>query len=167
MKKLLFIFAATLCLAACEKNAEIESTTEAVFVDLGLPSGTKWKSANEKNPKDGGRYFNYYDAEAYFGNSLPTKKQLEELKNRCQWSWNGNGYTITGPNGESIVLPAAGFRYPYGGNVDYVGKIGNYWSRTMNDNTALIWPWAFDFDANEVNIYSYEQNNWFTVRLVQ
>ena len=59
----------------------------------------------------------YDAATANWGGSwrLPTKAELEELNNKCTWKWttqNGvNGYKVTGPNGNSIFLPAAGDRW--------------------------------------------------------
>lgn len=57
-----------------------------------------------------------YDvARAKWGGSwrLPTKAEFDELLNRCTWIWTSykgiNGYKVTGPNGNSIFLPAAGF----------------------------------------------------------
>ena len=45
---------------------------------------------------------------------MPTTNEWYELKNKCTWTWNSlnrvNGYTITGPNGNSIFLPSAGHR---------------------------------------------------------
>lgn len=94
MKKFcLLIFAVALCLSSY-----------AQYVDLRLPSGTKWKSSNETG------FYTYEKAVNTFGDKLPTKKQCEELKDKCKWTWNGNGYKVTGPNGQSIVLPASGFR---------------------------------------------------------
>ena len=49
MKKGLYLLLAVLCFAACEKK---NAPAESEFVDLGLTSGTKWKSLNESNPKD-------------------------------------------------------------------------------------------------------------------
>ncbi len=44
---------------------------------------------------------------------MPTEIELIELVNKCTWTWtaiNGvSGYRVTGPNGNSIFLPAAGF----------------------------------------------------------
>ena len=46
---------------------------------------------------------------------LPAKEEAQELLDNCTWTWvleNGvNGYRVTGKNGNSIFLPAAGFRY--------------------------------------------------------
>lgn len=40
---------------------------------------------------------------------MPTVEEAEELLGKCSWEWttvNGtNGYTVTGPNGNSIFLP--------------------------------------------------------------
>ena len=63
---------------------------------------------------------------------MPTKSEQQELLNNCTWEWtslNGvNGQRVTGSNGNSIFLPAAGFRY---GTSSYgVGSDGRYWSST-------------------------------------
>lgn len=42
---------------------------------------------------------------------MPTKEQFQELIDSCKWEFTGNGYTVTGPNKNSIFLPAAGYRY--------------------------------------------------------
>ena len=76
----------------------------------------------------------YDAARANWGGTwrLPTKKEMEELKNKCTWQWTTQsgvkGYKVTGPNGNSIFLPAAG--YCYGWSHCYVGEYGNYWSST-------------------------------------
>ena len=45
---------------------------------------------------------------------MPTAEECCELRALCTWEWiyqNGyKGYKITGPNGRSIFLPAAGYR---------------------------------------------------------
>lgn len=92
------------------------------YIDLGLPSGTVWKNANEG---DDNVLYTHDEAVSRFGNQLPTKQELEELKNKCTWTWTGNGYKVTGPSGNSIVLPAAGLRDGYG-DVDYIGMGGIY-----------------------------------------
>lgn len=108
-----------LCLMALSVNAQ--------YVDLGLPSGTKWKDKNE----DGG-FYTYDEAVSKFGNKLPTKVQFEELLNSCNWTWTGSGYKVTGPNGQSITLPAAGGHYCNGPVCD-VGSDGRYRSSTPSD----------------------------------
>lgn len=55
---------------------------------------------------------------------MPTKDQLQELINECEWKFEGNGYTVTGHNGNSIFLPADGYRY--GSNCIAKGTAGYY-----------------------------------------
>ena len=67
---------------------------------------------------------------------MPTLDELKELKNNCTWQWatqNGvNGYKITGANGNSIFLPAAGYRY--GTNLYESGCYGNCWSSSLYES---------------------------------
>ena len=64
---------------------------------------------------------------------MPTKAEQDELRNNCTWTWttqNGvNGYTVTGPNGNSIFLPAAGCRN--GTGVYGRGSSGGFWSSSL------------------------------------
>ena len=66
---------------------------------------------------------------------MPTEEEMRELLNNCTWTWtapNGvNGYKVTGPNGNSVFLPAAGYRD--GSSLDYAGSYGDYWSSTPYD----------------------------------
>ena len=151
-----------------ERQAEIARQREARrqellsqgLVDLGLPSGTLWKNANEGG--DNARY-TYDEAVRRFGNKLPTKQQLEELKNKCTWTWTGNGYKVTGPNGESITLPAAGDR-DCNGAVRSVGTIGDCWSST-SDNS--VFAWSLLFGSGAVYMYYCNRCLGLSVRLVQ
>ena len=65
---------------------------------------------------------------------IPTKDEVEELVDNCKYEWttlNGvKGGKFTGPNGNSIFFPAAGYRW--GGDLYYAGEYGNYWSSTQN-----------------------------------
>ena len=64
---------------------------------------------------------------------MPTLDELTELFNECTWEWtslNGvNGYCVTGPNGNSIFLPAASCRD--GSEVSHKGYHGGYWSSSL------------------------------------
>ena len=66
---------------------------------------------------------------------MPTKAEREELLNNCTWTWitqNGvYGYNVEGPNGNSIFLPAAGYRNR--SSLYYAGSEGGYWSSTPVD----------------------------------
>ncbi|MBQ7945389.1 MAG: InlB B-repeat-containing protein [Bacteroidales bacterium] len=65
---------------------------------------------------------------------MPTTTEQRELINNCTWTWttqNGvNGYKGTSKtNGNSLFLPAAGFRE--GTSVYNVGSLGYYWSSSL------------------------------------
>ena len=150
MKIIKFFFLSVLCLMAFIMNAQN-------YVDLGLPSGTLWKDKNENG------FYDYDAAVRSFGSNLPTKEQLEELKNSCQWSWTGSGYKVTGPNGNSIVLPAAGNR-ECRGSVSYVGSGGYYWSSTPSDSSRA---WVLYFYLGEVGMSNSFRCRGLSVRLVQ
>jgi hypothetical protein len=61
---------------------------------------------------------------------MPSLEQLQELREKCSWEWiekNGtSGYLVTGPNGNTIFLPAAGeASFPNAEGEGY------YWTRTL------------------------------------
>ena len=85
MKRFFFIF--LMCFTALTMQAQSNQ-----YVDLGLPSGTSWKSTNESG------FYDYDSASRIFGDKLPTKNQWEELMTFCIWTWTGKGYKITGKN---------------------------------------------------------------------
>ena len=146
----------------------VDPTNGYEYVDLGLPSGTKWASRNI-GATAVGDYGNYYSwgetqtkqsytwstytlgtdstsltkynfhskqgvvdnrlrleladdaANANWGGKwrMPTRAEWQELLENCFWVWgsqpasNGffiNGYLITGPSGNSIFLPASGYK---------------------------------------------------------
>lgn len=131
---------------------------QAEYVDLGLPSGTLWKSKNEK-----GKYYTYEKAMRKFGSQMPTWLQFRELKACCTWTWNGSGYTVKGNNGNYIVLPAVGRRSDYG-KVKYVGEYGYYWSANP---CGAYYAWIFSFSSTDVDIYNYGIFGGLSVRLVK
>lgn len=67
---------------------------------------------------------------------MPKEFELNELIVRCTWEWttqNGvNGYTVTGSNGNSIFLPAAGWRYDK--KLEFLGSYGFYMSSSLDTN---------------------------------
>jgi hypothetical protein len=150
-----------------ERQAEIARQREARrqellsqgLVDLGLPSGTLWKNANEGGDNV---LYTYNGAVSIFGNKLPTKQQLAELKNKCTWTWTGSGCKVTGPNGESITLPAAGFFYCNG--VVSGSTSGFYWSSTPFDSDDA---WFLRFNSSGVDVDYNSCCGGRSVRLVQ
>ena len=126
------------------------------WVDLGLPSGTLWATCNigAESPSGYGNYYAFRGTESktYFyvgidysywniegdaatvnwGNGwrMPTYYEMDELNLKCKVTWttqNGvKGKKFTGPNGNSIFLPAAGWYA--GDSPKNVGEKGFYWS---------------------------------------
>ena len=135
------------------------------WIDLGLPSGTKWKATNETNPNDTYDFFTYEEAMEKFGAALPTKVQLEELKEKCQWTWDDTKkvYKVVGPNSKSIVLPAAGNR-SCGGDVYRVDSSGYYWSSRPIDS---VYAWHLGCNSGVVYVATCGRCNGLSVRLVQ
>ena len=90
-------------------------------------------------------------AHANWGGSwrMPTKAERDELLEQCTWTWttqNGvNGYKVTSKkNGNSIFLPAAGYRYY--SSLDSAGSRGCYWSSMINSLNSLAYVLDFNSD---------------------
>ena len=152
--------------SSSEKASGAEQNSQPVpagYVDLGL--SVYWKNSNEWNSADDYGFYTYDDAVANFGSRLPTREQLEELEERCTWTWSDSkkGYYVKGPNGNSIFLPAVGFRY-CSGNVRDVGTCGTYWSSTPSDSEDA---WYLGFDSSEVFMGNDDRCLGQSVRLVQ
>jgi len=126
------------------------------YVDLGLPSGTMWKSENEEGLLD------YKTAWKKYKRRMPSIKQWEELKRYCEWTWTGNGYQVIGPNGASIFMPAAGYRN-FSGQIGKVGVFGNYWSSTTKDSEEA---WRFGFESDKFSMATHSRKYGRSVRLV-
>ena len=97
--------------ATCEeKKKDTSMKKPSAYTDLGLPSGTLWRNSNEKDKTE---YFMHNEASYKYDDALPTKAQWEELIDNCKWEWTKNPYgaNVTGPNGNSIFLPADGGNY--------------------------------------------------------
>jgi hypothetical protein len=200
--------------------------TEAIVVDLGLPSGTLWADRNvgASSPEDYGGYFAwgettpmseyscgiykwgnwYYQSELtkYCTNSsfgykgftdgkttlesaddvaaanmvgswrMPTEEEFRELEDKCIWTWtvqNGvKGYKVTGPNGNSIFLPSAGYRTSgkiIGSTCLNAGSVGSYWSSSLyerNQDRACY----LHFSSESIYMSNLGRSYGYTVRAV-
>lgn len=95
---------------------------------------------------------------------MPTKEEMEELLNNCEWEWttqNGVGYKVTGPNGKYIFLPAAGDRY--GSSLDNAGYSGYYWSSTPYDYYDY-YAYILEFSDGSEYVIGTPRSVGFTVR---
>ena len=100
---------------------------------------------------------------------MPTRAEQDELRNECTWEWtelNGvYGCKVTGPNGNSIFLPAAGSRHDT--RISYVGRYGYYWSSSLNDSVSYGFStYYFYFDANYFNWDNCSREQGLSVRAV-
>ena len=111
----------------------------------------------------------YDAATAILGNDyrMPTIEQIKELFYCCKWEWTTinevKGYKVTGPNNNSIFLPASGQRDYRSGSLDSVGSDGFYWSASAygsNDGRYL------DFYSNYWSWYGSNRANGFPIRAV-
>ncbi len=145
----------------------IEESTigSSVFYDFILPGGLMDISGTE------------YDAATVNwrnGWRMPTKMELLELDDRATAVWtsyNGvNGLRIIGPNGNSIFLPAAGYRSEYGSQGK--GEYGYYRGSTIeNENNpefAYSYRWGRSYSGEAYNGVSIEWNPYgVTIRAVR
>ncbi|MCQ2254327.1 MAG: hypothetical protein MJZ29_02435 [Bacteroidaceae bacterium] len=86
---------------------------------------------------------------------MPTKAEQDELRTNCTWTWTTqsgvNGYKVTSKtNGNSIFLPAAGYRYDI--SLDYVGSRGYYWSSSLSTSSSSD-ACYLRFDSDYVDRY--------------
>lgn len=168
LSKVCLMTLAMVATSACTRdNDEVSGDYDEVsgdYVDLGLSSGTKWKTVNEKNAADAEyAFFTYDEAIATFGDKMPSREQWMELVNECSWTWTGMGYRVVGPNGKSISLPASGCRN-CSGNVFDVGSLGYYWSSTPHGSE---YAWLLNFSSYGVRVSDADRCSGRSVRLVQ
>ena len=89
-------------------------------------------------------------ATANWGNGwrMPTKAEFEELYNNTTNVWTTqdgvDGRLFTAANGNSLFLPAAGYRY--GSSLSGVGSYGFFWSSSFYTGSPYF-AWYFDFDS--------------------
>ena len=101
---------------------------------------------------------------------MPTDAEWTELREQCTWTWtaqNGvNGYQVASKtNGNSIFLPAAGFRD--GNAAPYVaGRRGYYGSSSLLENSSDD-VWIVTFNHEKVERDNDKRNKGLSVRPVQ
>lgn len=99
---------------------------------------------------------------------MPTRKDWMELcqETTCVWTVQEGvkGRLVTGPNGNSIFLPAAGFRLDDGQEgID----LGIYWSSTLQTSCQVA-AWSFHYDIDGYHVCgTYERNRGQAVRAVR
>lgn len=135
-----------------------KKAAEAPFIDLGLPSGTKWRTVNEEG------LITHEEALAAYGKQLPTQKQYIELQEKCKWQELKNGgYKVTGPNGKYITFPYTGYINCTG---EFRGEdnIGDYWTATITTGDEA---YRVAMNKNGVKIAAHTRCYQRAVRLVK
>ena len=101
---------------------------------------------------------------------MPTYDELSELRNtnNCIWEWttqNGvKGYKVTSKkNGNSIFLPAAGYRDL--GNLGIGNSIGGYWSSSLVTGRSDQ-AYSVNFDSDRVRWLNNDRYAGLSVRAV-
>ena len=99
---------------------------------------------------------------------MPTHAEMTELRDNCTWTWtsqNGvNGCKVTSKrNGNSIFLPAAGYRQF--SDLINAGSLGYYWSSSLGTGTPN-YARHVGFDSSDVDWYNGDRYLGFTVRPV-
>ena len=120
-----------------EKTGTVFSQTLSDYAGVSNISGTKYDMATA-NEGD--------------GYQVPTWDQFQELLKQCNWKRttykNVVGYAVTGPNGNSMFMPSAG--YTINGS-DFIGNdgaqaVGLYWTGTRDD---IRTDYAYNLELGE------------------
>lgn len=145
------------------ERARKEELSKQGWVDMALPSGTYWKSSNESG------FYSFNQAMGSFGSKLPSKRQWEELKSYCSWTWAGSGFKVVASNGNSIYLPAEGYK-KCSGDVNYrmYGNLGWYWvyQDSYSDMVTSFYVGKNDYNGYTNDFSSAERCHGYSVRLV-
>ena len=121
--------------------------------DFGYNGFTDDKT--ELDPSDDAAYVNWGPQWR-----IPSVDQQNELVTQCSWLWttlNGvNGCLITGPNGNSMFLPAAGCRW--NDSLNSAGSYGFYWLRSLVHDLPGC-AYALFFHSTNLGYESYSYRN--------
>ena len=148
----------------------------------GMSEGYAWSTYFDT--EDGGNTFKIYAtdkkteleaaddaATANWGESwrMPTDADWEELLDKCTKEWktmvNGyahNGYLFTGPNNNTLFLPAAGHK---GDISENTGSDGYYWSSSLHKDFSDN-AWYVRFISAGIGGTDDKRNYGFSVRPV-
>jgi len=133
------------------RNVDAPGTFAAKPEDAGMfyqwNITTGWSTADPLTNTNGGTTWNpsenWNETWETSNNVCPTDWRVPEFYTEMMSSLNNTNVNSYGgelngvygqffeSNGQTMFLPAAGFRFGYSGNLDYVGTQGHYWSGTV------------------------------------
>lgn len=133
---------------------------------------TKYCTDNEYGTVDGKTVLDSADDVALqllgAGWRIPTVEDLNELMEKCTWIFETvgeqKGYTVTGPNGNSIFLPMSGTMWET--EMEYPNVRGFYWTSTLDEEGDM---WAKGLFINSVSFSlgkNYTRASGRTIRAV-
>ena len=100
---------------------------------------------------------------------IPTNEQVNELRSNCERRWTSDngvpGYEFTGKGGNTIFLPAAGYR---GTSLGELHETGCYWTRNLSssqNNGTFGLSLKFEFGA--ISAYSWYRYLGYSIRPVR
>ena len=97
---------------------------------------------------------------------MPTDAEIQELLDNCTWNWESEngvaGYRVSG-NGNSIFIPAAGYRYET--TTNYVGTLGYYWTSSIGIGDASG-AWHMRFSNGDKDLYGNDPFVGYSIRPV-
>lgn len=115
----------------------------------------------ELDPEDDAAYVNWGSQWR-----MPTAEQRKELGELCSWTWttrNGvKGRLVTGPNGNSIFIPASGYRLNE--SLEVAGEHGGFWSRTLHADNSR---YAYILNFQELSVFWSNSSLRFAGRTVR
>ena len=86
---------------------------------------------------------------------MPRYEEFAELIEECTWTWTSqsgvNGYKVTGPNGNSIFLPAAGVNYY---ELQGEGELCAYWNSKPSSDISAYCVYFGSEDCDNLNVTS-------------
>lgn len=141
---------------------------EKNYVDLGV--SVYWSVKNYKSTPSNpyGQHLTFKQIKAASttlftddygeGWRLPTRAEIEELLEKCDWHWTKNGVTVTGPNHNTIFLPATGYLYEK--NLGHRNEQCAYWTSTKCTYNGL-----FGFFMNNEYYYDFRSYAGTTFKL--
>lgn len=100
---------------------------------------------------------------------MPSDDQWTELRDSCAWTWvqqNGvYGRLVTATNGNSIFLPAAGYRY--NSSFLFAGSKGLYWSRMYFSKLIPTDACGMSFSSDGIGSSRTYRVNGYPIRPVR
>lgn len=155
-------------IASPEEDLKVEhscpDSNHPHWIDMGLPSGTKWRCCNDgaSTPEAYGGYYTFGQS-----SSAPSSSQIYELINNCTYKWTSQngivGGEFTGPNGGKIFLPAAG--YCWDGDFRADGYGGYFWSSTLFNSSD--YSYELRVFSDHADCIGYDQRSRVSVRSVR